>query len=533
MSFERKSGVLLHPTSLPGKAGIGTLGKEAYKFIDWLESAGQSLWQILPLGPTGYGDSPYASFSTFAGNPLLIDFDFLVEKGWVEKKTVAVPDYIKPDGNVDFGSVVWWKMPVLKTAASYFMENATDEDKRAYKSFCKKTDGWLDDFSVFMSIKQFYDEKAAEEKPVSSMWNVYWPKELAACKKEAVQEWKKAHFHEIEEIKIIQFFFDVQWAALKEYANSKGISIIGDIPIFVAPDSADVWSNQKLFYVDENGIPKAVAGVPPDYFCADGQLWGNPLYDWEQMKADGYKWWINRIKRVLELTDILRIDHFRGFESYWSVPYGSKNAINGEWKKGPGQDLFKAIRRKLGDVGIIAEDLGIITEEVRKLRVDCKLPGMKVLQFAFSIQEASENGMKNSFLPHMFETKDCVVYTGTHDNDTLQGWLESCDEKTLVLVASYFKSCRISFAKAKTLVASGELRKLMINAVISSSAVLAVIPMQDILGTGSEGRMNMPSTTGANWSWRMPKGSLKKSSAEELRFVSELYGRNGLKPEIC
>lgn len=526
MKFSRKSGVLLHPTSLPGTPGIGTIGKTAYKFVDWLEEAGQSLWQILPLGPTGYGDSPYASFSTFAGNPLLIDFNCLVEKGWAQKKDVKVPDYIKSEGPVDFGSVVWWKTPVLRKCALYFLENASAEDKNQYTAFCKEKKNWLENYACFMSIKSVYDAKAAEEKPDSSMWNVYWPKNLACCEPEAIAQWKKEHKQDIEIYKVIQFFFEVQWTELRKYANDAGISLIGDIPIFVAPDSADVWANQKMFQLDENGKPKCVAGVPPDYFCADGQLWGNPIYDWDAMKADGYKWWIARIARVFELTDVLRIDHFRGFEAYWSVPAGDKTAIGGAWKKGPGIDLFKTIKKKLGDIPVIAEDLGVITDEVKALRDEAGFPGMKVLQFAFSTDEVKEHGMTNYFLPHMFTTSNCVVYTGTHDNDTLQGWLENLSNDQLVLVAQYIEGKKLTVEKAKTLVLSGTLRSDMIKTVIASSADYAVIPMQDIIGTDNSGRMNMPSTTGANWTWRMNKGDMKKQAAQQLDFLSQLYGRN-------
>lgn len=526
MKFTRRSGVLLHPTSLPGTPGIGTLGKYAYDFVDWLAEAGQSLWQVLPLGPTGYGDSPYASFSTFAGNPLIIDLDLLVKKGWANRKDIVPPEYIKNTGNVDFGSVVWWKTPVLKKCAEYFAENAAPEDKAAYKAFCKAKAGWLNDYSLFMSIKQVYDKKAADEQAPSSMWNVYWPKELGCHEEQALKNWQNEHKAEIEAIKIIQFFFDWQWNELKSYAADKEIKLIGDIPIFVAPDSADVWANQKLFQLDNSGKPLCVAGVPPDYFCADGQLWGNPLYDWAAMKSTGYKWWIQRIKRVLELTDVIRIDHFRGFEAYWSVPYGEKTAINGKWIKGPGIDLFKAIKKSLGDIPVIAEDLGVITEEVSKLRDDCGFPGMKVLQFAFSNDEIKNNGMTNYFMPHMFTTNECVAYTGTHDNDTLQGWLENCDDELLVTVAQYVERKELSLAQAKKLVQNGTLRREMISCVIASSAVYAVIPMQDLLGTGNEGRMNTPSTTGANWSWRMPPSALKKVSASQLAFISTLFGRN-------
>lgn len=526
MNFERRSGILLHPTSLPGTYGIGTLGESAYKFIDWLEEAGQTLWQILPLGPTGYGDSPYASFSTFAGNPLIIDLDMLLLKGWADKKDIIAPDYVKKTGSVDFGAVVWWKMPVLRKCALYFLNNAGAEDKALYKSFCKDKAFWLDMFATFMSIKSVYDKKAADEKAPSSMWNVYWPKELARCEKDAVKNWQKENKEDVEIYKVIQFFFDVQWTSLKEYANASGIKIIGDIPIFVAPDSADVWSNQEYFQLDENGRPNCVAGVPPDYFCADGQLWGNPLYDWDKMKSSGYAWWLARIKRVLQLTDVLRIDHFRGFEAYWSVPAGSPTAVNGKWVKGPGIDLFKTIKKKLGDIPVIAEDLGVITDEVRALRDEAGFPGMKVLQFAFSPDEAKQNGMVNYFLPHMYDTSSCVVYTGTHDNDTMQGWLQNCNDEQLLLVAQYIEGKKLDAEKAKALVKSGQLRKDMIKAVISSSAVYAVIPMQDILGVGNEGRMNMPSTTGSNWTWRMDAKGFTDKSAEELYFLSVLYGRN-------
>ena len=525
MIFERKSGILLHPTSLPGSAGIGTLGQQAYRFIDWLSDAGQTLWQVLPLGPTGYGDSPYASFSTFAGNPLLIDLDLLVNKGWASKKEIYPPDYIKTSGNVDFGGVVWWKMPLLRSIAQNFLDKASEKDKALYKAFCKKAK-WLDMFATFMSIKAVYDAKAAEEKPASSMWYVWWPKPLACCEPEAVSKWQKEHKNEVELYKVIQFFFDLQWNELRNYAHDNGISIIGDIPIFVAPDSADVWSNQKFFQLDKNGCPKAVAGVPPDYFCADGQLWGNPLYDWNAMKADGYSWWIARIRRVLELTDVLRIDHFRGFEAYWSVPAGSPTAINGKWIKGPGMDLFKTIKRKLGDIPVIAEDLGVITDQVRALREESGFPGMKVLQFAFSADEAKQNGMTNYFLPHMFETNHCVIYTGTHDNDTLQAWLENSSDEQILLVAQYIEGRQLTVEKARALVKSGALRKSMIRTAIASSADYCVIPMQDILGTGNEGRMNMPSTTGANWTWRMGKVDLKSSDAKQLEFWSAMYGRN-------
>ncbi len=528
MKFIRSSGILLHPTSLAGTPGIGTIGKPAFDFVDWLTDAGQSLWQILPLGPTGYGDSPYASFSTFAGNPLLIDLDCLVERGWLTKKDIVPPEYIKKTGNVDFGAVVWWKIPLLKKAALNFLsgKDVLPEDLLAFKDFCKSKKNWLNDFALFMSIKTVYDKKAAEEKPANSIWYAWWPEKLALHDEAALAEWYKENKNDVDSYKVIQFFFDQQWTALKKYANENGISLIGDIPIFVAPDSADVWSNQKLFQLDKNGKPDCVAGVPPDYFCADGQLWGNPLYDWKKMKDDGYKWWIARIKRVFELTDVLRIDHFRGFEAYWSVPSTEKTAINGKWCPGPGVDLFKAIKSKLGDLPVIAEDLGVITDQVRDLRDKCGFPGMKVLQFAFSTDEAKANGMTNYFLPHMYDTDKCVAYTGTHDNDTLQGWLSNLKDDQLILVAQYIEGCELDVKKAKTLVTSGKLRKDMIRAVIASSALYAIVPMQDITGADNSARMNTPATTGRNWTWRMDKADLKKKTALELSFLSALYGRN-------
>ena len=499
MTFTRKSGVLLHPTSFYGKEGIGTLGDAAYNFIDFLCDADQTLWQILPLGPTGYGDSPYASFSTFAGNPLLIDLERLVKKGWADKKEITPPEFIKAEGNVDFGAVVWWKTPLLKKCADYFLSNASKEDLDAYKKFCKEKSSWLLNFALFMSIKSFYDKKAEEEKPADSRWNFYWPKGLKNHEEDAIAEWKKEHSAEIEQYKVIQFFFDVQWTELKNYANENGIQIIGDIPIFVAPDSADVWANKELFQLDENAHPVAVAGVPPDYFCATGQLWGNPLYDWDAMKKTNYAWWVARIRRVLELTDCVRIDHFRGFEAYWSVPANHDTAMNGKWVKGPGLDLFKTIKKKLGDIPIIAEDLGVITDEVAALRDNAGFPGMKVIQFAFSKDEVKEKGMTNYFLPHEYTTSQCVVYTGTHDNDTAQGWLELLDDETLLIVAEYLTGEKLNSEKAKSMVKTGSLRKLMIKAAIASSASYAVIPFQDIAGYGNEARMNRPATTGSNW----------------------------------
>lgn len=527
MKFTRSSGILLNPTSLPGTPGIGTLGHAAYDFIDWMQEAHQSLWQILPLGPTGYGDSPYASFSTFAGNPLIIDLDALAEKGWADKIDILPPDYIKKEGNVDYGSVVWWKLPVLFRAADYFLTHCSKADRAKYEAFKNDNAVWLDNYANFTSIKQYYDAEAQKKgiSGVAQMWNAFWPKDLASCNPSAVSKWNSEHTENIEEIKVVQFFFAEQWFALKNYANKKGIKIIGDIPIFVAPDSADVWANQQFFQLDKNGIPLKVAGVPPDYFSATGQLWGNPLYDWAAMKKDNYSWWVARIQRMLKLVDTVRIDHFRGFEAYWSIPYGDKTAVNGKWIPGPNIDLFNAIKKALGDIPIIAEDLGVITDGVRKLRDDCAFPGMKVLQFAFDPNEAGKDGMINAFLPHMYP-QECVVYTGTHDNDTMQGWLNAAPDAAVKIVAEYVTAKPQTEKDARAMAAGGELCLCLVQTAIASSADMAVIPLQDIFAIGTEGRVNVPSTTGNNWSWRMSGGMLTKEKASWLAFTSDLYGRN-------
>lgn len=540
----RKAGILLHPTSLPGSAGIGTLGKSAFKFVDFLEKAGMKVWQVLPLGPTGYGDSPYQSFSTFALNPLFIDFDDLVERGWANPKLVKKPSYIKSKGPVDFGAVVWWKQNALKEISKNFLELITNPDaagqdfdpetKMEFFKFCRENQYWLKDYAAFMSIKSFYDAKAAKESQekncaVNGSWNVYWDKKLSKHNEQAVEKWINEHSEDFLQTEVIQFFAAKQWQALHEYALSKGIQIVGDVPIFVAADSSDVWANQKMFQIDSEGKFTSVAGVPPDYFSATGQLWGNPLYDWKNMKKDGYSWWILRIKKMLTLVDYVRIDHFRGFESYWAVPFGSENAINGKWEKGPGIELFDAIKKELGELPLIAEDLGIITDQVRELRDQAALPGMKVLQFAFDRNEWKSGALKNAFLPHNFETKNCVAYTGTHDNDTTQGLLESLDDELLVLIADYLTGEKTSPEKARNLVKGKKLTRAFVKAVFASIADIAVVPLQDIYAVGNEGRMNMPSTSGKNWSWRAESGMIEGTKAEKaaewLKNLSVLYAR--------
>lgn len=518
---ERKSGVLLHITSLPGTPGIGTLGKEAYKFADWLKEAGQSYWQVLPIGPTGYGDSPYASFSTFAGNPLLIDLDTLVEKGWANAADIVPPEYIKSEGNVDFGAVVWWKMPVLYKCAEYFLKNADKESRVKYEAFKNDNSSWLNNFADYTSIKKFYDKKAQDEgvSGVESMWNRFWPKDLAAHDMAAVSKWDAEHTEDVEQIKVIQFFFAEQWDALKKYVNSKGIKIIGDIPIFVAGDSADVWSAQHLFQFDKNTLLQtSCAGVPPDYFSATGQLWGNPLYDWEAMKADNYSWWVSRIQNMLHLVDVVRIDHFRGFESYWRIPYGAPTAVTGEWVKGPAMELFNEIKNRLGTLPIIAEDLGVLTPEVEALRDGCAFPGMKILQFAFDDNPWSDASAHNDYIPETYKGTNWIVYTGTHDNDTTMGIISNGTEQYRKNMAHYLGLPENASYE--------DLCKGLIKCGFNCSADTFIVPLQDVYCLGAETRMNTPSTTGANWCWRMSSNLLDHSGAASLKSLSEASGRN-------
>lgn len=518
---KRNSGVLLHITSLPGSAGIGTLGKEAYRFADWLHEAGQTLWQTLPLGPTGYGDSPYASFSTFAGNPLLIDLDNLVERGWAREEDIVPPEYIKSEGSVDFGSVVWWKMPVLFKCAANFLLNCSADDRIRYEAFKNDQSVWLNNYADFTSIKNYYDSEAGRQgvSGAASMWNSFWPTDLASYDPAAVSRWDAEHSADVEQIKAIQFFFAEQWDGLRKYVNSLGIKIIGDIPIFVAADSADVWANRKFFQYDQASLQqKTCAGVPPDYFSATGQLWGNPLYDWDAMKNDNYSWWVLRIQNMLRLVDIVRIDHFRGFEAYWQIPCGAPNAINGQWVKGPGRNLFDEIRNRLGDLPIIAEDLGVITPEVEALRDGCAFPGMKILQFAFNDNPWTEESAENKDLPSNYMNKNIIVYTGTHDNDTTKGFFDSCTEQLKENVMSYFNL-------DKDLDSDG-LTDALIEEAFRSDADTCIIPLQDIYRIGKEGRMNTPSTTGSNWSWRMDRNLLDKAGSERLLELSRKYDRN-------
>ena len=499
----RYSGILLHPTSLPGPYGIGDLGKNAYDFIDFLDKAGQSVWQCLPLGPTGFGDSPYQSFSSFAGQPLLISPDLLVkDKLLPENFLQLLPPPGFNDYLVNYGDIIPWKTSVLKMAASNFFSHSEHGLKKEFSRFCHEEKDWLEDYALFMALKDLHGGKC---------WHDWEPEMIR------LSEHSRSHvIHEnrdaFDYYCFVQFIFFRQWRALHEYASEKHILIIGDLPIFVAPDSADIWANQDLFQLDSKGFPTAVAGVPPDYFSETGQLWGNPLYDWEAHRKTGYDWWIRRIQSTLRIVDIVRIDHFRGFEAYWSVPAGSETAIKGKWVKGPGAGLFHALEKKLGkDLPIIAEDLGIITPEVEKLRDSLHLPGMKVLQFAFDAPESD-------YLPYLYP-ENCICYTGTHDNDTTVGWYQKASEKARDKVRRYM-SCDGS-----------NIHWDFMRTAISSTARYAIFPMQDVLGYGSDCRMNQPGVAGGNWSWRFHKNVLTDDLAQALRSTCEVYGRDKARME--
>lgn len=513
----RASGILLHPTSLPGGYGIGDLGYSACRFVDFLQISGQSLWQVLPLGPTGYGDSPYASLSSFAGNPLLISPDLLFERGYLTEKDLADnPSF--PEKRVDFSNLIPWKKQLLNRAAERFLDSASLQKDAEYKTFKENAREWLPDFALFMALKEYHDNKAIEEKASSSQWNRYWDAEIALRDPEAMAFWQSRLSERVEIHKVLQFFFFRQWNRLRKYANEKGIRVIGDIPIFVAEDSADVWANREQFLLDKKGNPVSVAGVPPDYFSLTGQLWGNPLYNWRKMEEDGFSWWIKRIKHLLTLVDLLRIDHFRGFVASWHIPAGSKTAEKGKWVKSPGKELFSAVKEALGGkLPIIAEDLGVITPAVVKLKDDFSLPGMKVLQFAFELDKKGVPNSANLFLPHNFND-NCVVYTGTHDNDTTLGWYTSLSPEMKDLVRRYFARD------------DREVVWEMIRSACGSVADLAIIPLQDILLLGSEARMNIPSTGEGNWAWRFSWDELPPWVHCKLKDMASLYGRLPAEP---
>ena len=506
MNFPRSSGLLLHPTSLPGPFGVGDLGQEAYAFADFLEAAGQSLWQVLPLGPTGYGDSPYACYSAFAGNTLLVSPEQLVADGLVTRDELLTLRPFETE-RVDFDLVHRYKDSILRLAFDSFKQTANSELGNAFAEFCRRHVSWLDDYALFRALKDAHGGVA---------WNE-WEPGLVRRDAAVLELISQTLSHEIEAQKFYQFLFFRQWFALKTDCNKRGIKLVGDIPIFVAHDSADVWTNPDQFKLNEDGSPIVVAGVPPDYFSATGQLWGNPLYNWERMRSDGFKWWIERVRATLGTFDIARIDHFRGFAACWEIPGGDKTAERGRWVEAPGRELFTAIREALGEPPIIAEDLGVITPDVEALRDDFGLPGMRILQFGFS------SDTKNIDLPHNYH-RNVVVYTGTHDNDTAAGWFSSVAGEGSTRDAQQIERER-EFCLKYLNTAGKEIHWDFIRAVLASVANTAVVPLQDVLGLGTAARMNLPNSTQGNWAWRVKPGVLTHKVATRLRELTELYGR--------
>lgn len=490
----RKSGILMHISSLPSRFGIGRMGKAAYDFVDFLHESETACWQILPLSPTSYGDSPYQSFSVYAGNPYFIDFTLLEEQGLLEHEDYASMLWQRTGDSVDYELLYRSNIQVLRRAFARFREKPL----RGFAKFKADRKSWLPDYALFMALKASHDGAPWYE----------WEPELAQRTPEALKTAQTELAEEIELYCFIEFLFEKQWNALKSYAHSKNVEIIGDMPIYVAYDSADVWASPELFALDGDKRPIEVAGCPPDPFSPTGQLWGNPLYNWEYHKKTGYKWWIRRLQYAAGLYDVVRIDHFRGFESYYAIPFGSKDAVKGKWRKGPNKQLFLAARKELGDLRIIAEDLGFITPAVRKMLKALQYPGMKVLQFGF------DGDADNEHLPHNFSSPNCVCYTGTHDNETLTGWLEAADKKTVKFAKQYLR-CKKS-----------QIPDAMVAACWQSTAELAVAQMQDFLHADRESRMNTPSVLGGNWQYRTKTEDFTPSLARQIRKLNRTYGRN-------
>lgn len=492
----RSSGVLMHISSLASPYGVGTMGNEARRFVDFLEKSGQSYWQILPVCPTSYGDSPYQSFSTFAGNPYFIDLDMLSGAGLLKKEEYASIAWGEKAEQVDYGALYEKRYPVLHLATERFLENIPED----YVEFCQNNAFWLEDYALFMTLKNLNH---------GLPWNA-WEHDLKNHEAEALKKVYEKHTKEIDFWKVIQYIFFKQWNELRTYANERNVEIIGDLPFYVAFDSVDVWAHSELFQLDKNRQPLGVAGCPPDGFSPTGQLWGNPLFDWDVHEQSGYAWWIQRIGYLTKVYNILRIDHFRGFDSYFSIPYGAEDASGGCWKKGPGMKLFKAVEKAIGPQRIIAEDLGFMTESVKQLLLDSGFPGMKILEFAFDTREASHE----EYLPYNYP-KHCVAYTGTHDNDTIQGWFTSARTEDVDFAKDYLH-----------LDNPLDYHWGMMWALWSSAAELTIVQAQDLLGLGSESRMNTPSTMGSNWSWRALPDSFDDVLALKLGHYTKLYGRS-------
>jgi 4-alpha-glucanotransferase len=502
VSFPRASGILLHPTSLPGRFGIGDLGPEAYKFLDFLAAAGQRIWQVLPLGPTGYGDSPYQLFSAFAGNPLLISLEMLADEGLLTAGELAqAPEF--PADQVDYGRVIRFKMPLLRAAYKRF------ESSAEFDSFRNENAAWLDDFSLFMALKEAHGGEA--------IWS-RWEPQIAARQPAALAEWRARLAEDIAALQFTQYLFFRQWRALHDYARDRGIQIMGDLPIYVAHDSADVWANPRLFQLDEQGDPAVMSGVPPDYFSATGQLWGNPIYRWDRMAEAGFPWWIDRLRASLALVDIIRVDHFRGIEAYWEVPAGETTAQNGRWVKGPGAALFEALQNALGELPIVAENLGVITPEVEAIRTQFGFPGMAILQFAFG-----KDPQAPDFKPHNYP-RDRVAYTGTHDNDTTAGWWSSEGAGDSTRTPEDVRQER-EFTRKYLATDGREMHWVFIRTLMASVANTVLFPLQDVLGLGSEARMNTPAVPSGNWRWRYRAGMLTPEIGARLKELVTLYDR--------
>ena len=497
--MNRSAGVIMHIASLPGKFGIGTFGQEAYNYADFLYKSGLKYWQILPPGQTGYGDSPYQSFSAFAGNPYFIDFDLLAKDNLLNEDEYINENYGDNDNYINYGLLFKVKYEVLRKAYNNFTRIDSSILREEFEKFRVENRWWLEDYALYMAVKNHFNLVSWQE----------WDEDIKKREKEALERYKNLLKDNIEYWEFVQYLFFKQWNDLKKYVNSKGIKIIGDIPIYVAEDSSDVWGNPEGYLIDTDTLkPISVAGCPPDAFSATGQLWGNPIYDWEYMDKQNYSWWIKRVRESLKLYDVVRIDHFRGFESYWKIPYGEETAINGEWVKGPGMRLFDAIKDALGEVNVIAEDLGFLTNEVKEFLEESGFPGMKVLQFAFDEREES------NYLPHTY-TNNCVAYTGTHDNDTFRGWYDVTAPRDDV------KYCKEYLALSD----DEGYNWGFIRGVWSSVADLAIASMQDFLDLGNEARINMPSTLGDNWKWRISEGSYDEKLSDKIYRYTKMYGR--------
>ena len=494
----RFSGILVHPTSFPSPYGIGDMGQGAYDFLDFLAGSGQHLWQVLPLGPTGFGDSPYQGPSAFAGQPLIISPDKLMEKGLLTREDLSdLP--VQDPRRIDYGPAIEYKNALLHKAYRTFLHTPDKVMLEEFELFCVREKDWLDDYCLFMAIKDEHEGRC---------W-LDWEAQIRTPSPAVKLAWRDRLSDQIRYYQFVQFMFQVQWEELRAYARKNDIQIIGDAPIFMSLDSCDVWGSKHLFQLDSKGFPTCVAGVPPDYFSATGQLWGNPLYDWKAMKKDGYSWWIERVRRQLELVDYLRIDHFRGFEAYWSVPAGEETAINGKWVPGPGASLFEALKKALGDdLPIFAEDLGVITPEVEQLRDQFHFPGMKVLQFGFGDME------DHQYIPHFYTTPNCLCYTGTHDNDTTLGWYQSQPEEVRDRIRRYGNTD------------GGRISLDFIRFCMGSIARYAIFPIQDLLMLGSESRMNTPGVAAANWSFRYTSDMLSEERKEWLKQTTKLFGRD-------